>query len=58
MWLVVLCQSLFILFINLTPLIPLSSKGEGEETLERGEASLLPTLPLPLLREGGRGIGY
>jgi len=57
MWLVVLCQSLFILFINLTPLIPLSFKGEGEETLERGFTPLLPTLPLPLLREGGRGIG-
>ena len=28
---------------------------EGEETLERGEAPLLPTLPLPLLREGGQG---
>jgi len=45
------------LFINLTPLIPLSLKGEGEEILERGEAPLLPTLPLPLVREGGRGIG-
>ena len=28
---------------------------EGEEILERGEAPLLPTLPLPLLREGGQG---
>ena len=28
---------------------------EGEETLERGEAPLLPILPLPLLREGGQG---
>jgi hypothetical protein len=27
-------------FINLTPLIPLSFEGEGEETLERGEAPL------------------
>jgi len=58
-----------ILFINLTPLdfltgltplIPLmirrySYHGEGEEILERGEAPLLPTLPLPLLREGGQG---
>jgi hypothetical protein len=42
-------------FINLTPLIPLSFKGEGEETLERGFAPLLLTLPLPLLREGGQG---
>jgi len=28
---------------------------EGEEILERGLAPLLPTLPLPLLREGGQG---
>ena len=28
------------MFINLTPLIPLSFEGEGEETLERGEAPL------------------
>ena len=46
-----------IMFINLTPFVPLSFKGEGEETLERGFAPLLLTLPLPLLREGGRGIG-
>jgi len=26
------------LFINLTPGVPLSLKGEGEEILERGEA--------------------
>jgi len=45
------------LFINLTPFIPLSLKGEGEEIVERGEAPLLPTLPLPLIREGERGIG-
>ncbi len=25
------------------------------EGLERGEAPLLPTLPLPLIREGGQG---
>jgi len=43
------------LFIDLTPFVPLSLKGEGEETLERGEAPLLPTLSLPLLREGGQG---
>ena len=41
------------LLINLTPFIPLSLKGEGEEILERGEAPLLLTLPLPLIREGG-----
>jgi hypothetical protein len=45
------------LFINLTPFIPLSFKGEGEEILERGEAPLFPMLPLPLLREGGQGDG-
>jgi len=45
------------IFIYLTPLIPLSFKGEGEEILERGEAPLLPKLPLPLIREGGQGIG-
>jgi len=28
---------------------------EGEEILERGEAPLLPALPLPLIREGGQG---
>jgi len=28
---------------------------EGEEIKERGFAPLLPTLPLPLLREGGQG---
>jgi len=43
------------LFINLTPLIPLSFEEEGEEILERGKAPLLPTLPLPLVREGGQG---
>ena len=32
-----------------------ASREKGEETLERGEAPLLPTLPLPLLREGGQG---
>jgi len=32
-----------------------TSFGEGEEILERGEAPLLPTLPLPLIREGGQG---
>jgi hypothetical protein len=45
------------LFIYLTPFIPLSLKGEGEEILERGEAPLFPTPPLLLIREGGRGIG-
>jgi len=28
---------------------------EGKKILERGEAPLLPTLPLPLIREGGQG---
>jgi hypothetical protein len=30
----------------------------GGEILERGEAPLLPTFPLPLLREGGQGDGF
>ena len=38
-----------------TRFVPLSFEGEGEEILERGEAPLLPTLPLPLSREGGQG---
>jgi len=46
------------LFIDLTPFIPLSLKGEGEETLERGEAPLQPALPIFLMKEGDRGIGY
>jgi len=33
--------------MNLTPLIPLSFKGEGEEVLERGAKPPLTTLPLP-----------
>ena len=33
----------------------ISSYHEGEEILERGFAPLLPTLPLPLAREGGQG---
>jgi len=45
------------LFIDLTPFIPLSLKGEGEEILERGFAPLFSTPPLPLLREGGQGDG-
>jgi hypothetical protein len=44
--------------INLTPFIPLSLKGEGEEILERGFHPSLMYTPLPLLREGGGGIGY
>ena len=42
------------MFTNLTPFIPLSFKGEGKRFIERGETPLLPTLPLPLLREGGQ----
>jgi len=45
------------LFTNLTPFIPLSFEGEGEEILEGGEAPLLPTLPLPLTNNKGRGLG-
>jgi len=42
-------------FINLTPFIPLSFKGEGEEVLEGGFAPLLLTLPPSLIK--GRGSG-
>jgi hypothetical protein len=44
-------------FTNLTPSIPLSFKGGGMRFIERGFTPLLPTLPLPLLREGGQGDG-
>jgi hypothetical protein len=44
-------------FTNLTPYIPLSFKGERKRFIERGETPLLPTLLLPLLREGGQGMG-
>jgi len=40
--------------MDLTPLIPLSFLGEGEEILERGEAPLLYTPP-SLIK--GRGLG-
>jgi len=40
-------------FTNLTPLSPSPSKERGKRFIERGETPLLPTLPLPLLREGG-----
>jgi len=42
-------------FTNLTPLSPSPSKERGKRFIERGETPLLPTLPLPLLREGGQG---
>jgi len=38
--------------INLTPFIPLSFEGEGEE-IQRGTLPLSYLLPLPLSREGG-----
>jgi len=41
------------MFIYLTPFIPLSFEGDGEETLERGFAPLLLHSPFPLIREGG-----
>ena len=44
-------------FGDLTPFVPLSFKGEGEEILERGEAPLFLTLPLPLTNNKGRGLG-
>jgi hypothetical protein len=43
-------------FTNLTPLYPpFPSKERGKRFIERGFTPLLPTLPLPLLREGGQG---
>jgi len=36
-----------------SPSVSLPLKGEEEEILERGFAPLFPTLPLPLIREGG-----
>jgi hypothetical protein len=41
-------------FINLTPLIPLSILGEGEEILERGLRPSFHLTPSPLAK--GRGI--
>jgi hypothetical protein len=42
-------------FTNLTPyLSPSPSKERGKRFIERGFTPLLPTLPLPLLREGGQ----
>jgi len=38
--LVLFSDSLEIIFIDLTPFIPLSFQGEGEEILERGKAPL------------------
>jgi len=43
------------LFINLTPFIPLSLKGEGEEILERGKTPLSPPTPFPYEGKGVRG---
>jgi hypothetical protein len=53
--------------LNLAPFVPLSKQGikvprnplfeEGEVFLKGGEAPLFYLHPLPLLREGGRGIG-
>jgi len=44
-------------YLLTSPLYPLSFEGEGKRFIERGETPLLPTLPLPLLREGGQGMG-
>jgi len=38
-------------------LSPSPSKERGKRFIERGFIPLLPTLPLPLLREGGQGMG-
>ena len=39
------------------PLSPSPSKERGKRFIERGFTPPLPTLPLPLLREGGPGDG-
>jgi len=47
------------LFINHTPLIPLSTLGEREEVLERGLCPLSYLhSPIPLKREWGQGDGF
>ncbi len=48
------------LFINLTPCIPLSFEGEGEDVLERGLRPLSylhPPSPVLNTGEGGQGDG-
>jgi len=44
------------MIIDLTPFIPLSLKGEGEEILERGSAPLLSTLPFPVIKGKGEMV--
>jgi len=39
------------------PISPSPSKERGKRFIERSETPLLPTLPLPLAREGGQGDG-
>jgi len=55
MWLVVLCQSLFILFINLTPLIPLSLKRRGGRGFREGLRPSLTYTPPSLIKGRGQG---
>jgi len=43
------------LFTNLTPFIPLSLKGEGDEILERGLHPSLAFTPPSLIKGGGQG---
>jgi len=46
-------------FIDLTPCVPLSFKGEGEEILERGETPLFLNSALTFgvkIREARRGV--
>jgi len=52
------CHAVIIrVFTNLTPFIPPPSKERGKRFIEKGFTPRLPTLPLPLLREGGQGMG-
>jgi hypothetical protein len=51
--------SIMRLFINLTPLIPLSFPRRGGRVFREGaKPPSLTYTPPSLLREGGRGIGY
>jgi hypothetical protein len=44
--------------LNLTPFIPLSCQERGKRFKRGGFAPSLTVFPLPLSREGGRGMGF
>jgi hypothetical protein len=47
-----------IIYSDLTPFIPLSFSRRGGRVFREGLRPSLIYTPLPLIREGGRGIGY